>query len=194
MAEEFERFKRFEYRQNSNLVLQRDTSTGVAPAVHLGEPTGEPESLAGRKLYPMGDKVERGLKKEDRPVKNDSKRAKLKRNKLDLKRGATVLDADVTEIFFYKPTTQQTRLVYEQLLVTLQQQLGDQPDEVLKGAADEVLAALKADGCRESEKKKNVEQVLGPVNSDVFTRLHQLAKNITDYSLGGEEEDGAQAG
>ncbi|KFH05569.1 putative activating signal cointegrator 1 complex subunit 3 family 1 ASCC3L1 protein [Toxoplasma gondii MAS] len=82
MAEEFERFKRFEYRQNSNLVLQRDTSTGVAPAVHLGEPTGEPESLAGRKLYPMGDKVERGLKKEDRPVKNDSKRAKLKRNKL----------------------------------------------------------------------------------------------------------------
>ncbi|CBZ54476.1 RNA helicase-related protein required for pre-mRNA splicing, related [Neospora caninum Liverpool] len=195
MAEEFERFKRFEYRQNSNLVLQRDTSTGVAPAVNLGEPTGEPESLAGRKLYPMGDKVERGLKKEDRPAKSaDPKRAKLKRNKLDLKRGATVLDADVTEIFFYKPTTQQTRLVYEQLLVTLQQQLGDQPDEVLKGAADEVLAALKVDGCKDSERKKNVEQVLGPLTSDRYTRLHQLAKNITDYSLGGEEEDGAQAG
>ncbi|PFH35874.1 putative activating signal cointegrator 1 complex subunit 3 family 1 ASCC3L1 [Besnoitia besnoiti] len=195
MAEEFERFKRFEYRQNSNLVLQRDTSTGAAPAVHLGEPTGEPESLAGRKLYPMGDKVERGLKKEDKPAAKhaDPKRAKLRRNKLDIKRGATVLDADVSEIFFYKPTTQQTRLVYEQLLVTLQQQLGDQADEVLKGAADEVLAALKVDGCKDSERKKNVEQVLGPLSADRYTRLHQLSKSITDYSLGGEEEDGAAA-
>lgn len=67
MAEAFERFKRFEYRQNSNLVLQRDPYvTGAPGGVHQGEPTGEPESLAGRKLYPMGDKAERGLKKEEK--------------------------------------------------------------------------------------------------------------------------------
>lgn len=85
MAEEFERFKRFEYRQNSNLVLQRDTSTGGAPALHLTEPTGEPESLAGRKLYPMGDKVERGLKKEEKQAGKASaaqRKSKLRRNKL----------------------------------------------------------------------------------------------------------------
>lgn len=37
MAEEFERFKRFEYKENSNLVLQRDPGGGS----HLAnEPTG----------------------------------------------------------------------------------------------------------------------------------------------------------
>ncbi|CDJ67229.1 LOW QUALITY PROTEIN: hypothetical protein ENH_00032560 [Eimeria necatrix] len=78
MAEAFERFKRFEYRQNSNLVLQRDPYlTGAPGGAHQGEPTGEPESLAGRKLYPMGDKAERGLKKEEKE-KIGKRRNKLK--------------------------------------------------------------------------------------------------------------------
>lgn len=78
MAEAFERFKRFEYRQNSNLVLQRDPYlTGAPGGAHQGEPTGEPETLAGRKLYPMGDKAERGLKKEEKE-KIGKRRAKQK--------------------------------------------------------------------------------------------------------------------
>ena len=78
MAEAFERFKRFEYRQNSNLVLQRDPYlTGAPGGAHQGEPTGEPETLAGRKLFPMGDKAERGLKKEEKE-KIGKRRAKQK--------------------------------------------------------------------------------------------------------------------
>lgn len=78
MAEAFERFKRFEYRQNSNLVLQRDPYlTGAPGGAHQGEPTGEPETLAGRKLYPMGDKAERGLKKEEKE-KIGKRRSKIK--------------------------------------------------------------------------------------------------------------------
>ncbi|XP_026190378.1 U5 small nuclear ribonucleoprotein 200 kDa helicase [Cyclospora cayetanensis] len=193
MAEAFERFKRFEYRQNSNLVLQRDPYlTGAPGGAHQGEPTGEPETLAGRKLYPMGDKAERGLKKEEKE-KIGKRRAKqaegglAKRSKLDVKKGATVLDADVTENFFYRPTTRATNQVYEQLLVVLQQQLGDQPDEVLRGAADEVLQVLKEDGIREGDRKRSIEGVLGPITQDRFTKLFQLSKNITDF-LGADQD------
>ncbi|KAL8434904.1 hypothetical protein Efla_000715 [Eimeria flavescens] len=198
MAEAFERFKRFEYRQNSNLVLQRDPYlTGAPGGAHQGEPTGEPETLAGRKLYPMGDKAERGLKKEEKE-KIGKRRAKQKeggiskRTKLDIKKGATVLDADVTENFFYRPTTRATHQVYEQLLVILQQQLGDQPDEVLRGAADEVLQVLKEDGVREGERKRNIEGVLGPLSQERFSKLFQLSKNITDFM--GADQDREDAG
>ncbi|CDJ40308.1 sec63 domain-containing DEAD/DEAH box helicase, putative [Eimeria tenella] len=198
MAEAFERFKRFEYRQNSNLVLQRDPYlTGAPGGAHQGEPTGEPESLAGRKLYPMGDKAERGLKKEEKE-KIGKRRNKLKeggiakRAKLDIKKGSTVLDADVTENFFYRPTTRATNQVYEQLLVLLQQQLGDQPDEVLRGAADEVLQVLKEDGLKEGERKRGIEAVLGPLTQERFTKLFQLSKNITDFM--GADQEGDEAG
>ena len=46
---------------------------------------------------------------------------------------------------FYQPRTQQTRDAYEALLATIQGQFGDQPHDVLRGAADEVLAVLKND-------------------------------------------------
>lgn len=109
----------------------------------------------------------------------------------DIKKGATVLDADVTENFFYRPTTRATHQVYEQLLVVLQQQLGDQPDEVLRGAADEVLQVLKEDGVREGERKKNIEGVLGPISQDRFTKLFQLSKNITDFMGADQDRDDA---
>ena len=43
----------------------------------------------------------------------------------------------------YKPTTRENRGNYESLLEAIQEQLGDQPRDVLIGAADEVLAELK---------------------------------------------------
>ena len=50
MAEEHAKYKRFEYRTNSNLVLQRE---GAAPSIN--EPTGEPESLRHIAMHRMGD-------------------------------------------------------------------------------------------------------------------------------------------
>lgn len=103
-----------------------------------------------------------------------------------------MLDADVTENFFYRPTTRATNQVYEQLLVLLQQQLGDQPDEVLRGAADEVLQVLKEDGLKEGERKRGIEAVLGPLTQERFTKLFQLSKNITDFM--GADQEGDEAG
>lgn len=52
MAEAYEVFKQFEYKYNSNLVLQRE-----GPGPLHNEPTGEPESLAGRIVGKMGERV-----------------------------------------------------------------------------------------------------------------------------------------
>lgn len=45
----------------------------------------------------------------------------------------------------YRPRTQETRAAYEAVLSFIREQFGDQPQDVLKGAADEVLAVLKDD-------------------------------------------------
>lgn len=52
---------------------------------------------------------------------------------------------DVDTFGFYRPKTRPTREAYEALLSVIQRQFGDQPEDVLMGAADEVLAVLKND-------------------------------------------------
>ena len=53
MAEEHARWKQYEYAANSNLVLTSDRKSRGD-----NEPSGEAESLANKKLYRMGDKVQ----------------------------------------------------------------------------------------------------------------------------------------
>lgn len=50
----------------------------------------------------------------------------------------------------YRPRTQETRAAYEAVLAFIREQFGDQPQDILKGAADEVLAVLKDDRKRVS--------------------------------------------
>lgn len=78
-------------------------------------------------------------------------------------KGATLLSEGVDEIvgIIYRPKTQETRQTYEVLLSFLQEALGDQPRDILCGAADEVLSVLKNDKLKEKEKKKETETLLG---------------------------------
>ena len=55
----------------------------------------------------------------------------------------SVLDIDTAGL--YRPRTKETREAYEAMLGLIRSQFGDQPADVLRGAADEVLAALKND-------------------------------------------------
>jgi hypothetical protein len=57
--------------------------------------------------------------------------------------GGTVLELDAAGS--YQPATRETRAAYETLLSMIQGQFGDQPADVLRGAAEEVLAVLKND-------------------------------------------------
>merc|ERR1712083_86837 len=112
-----------------------------------------------------------------------------KKAKMDIQKGETVLSTDVTEMQIYRPRTQQTKTVYEQLLNRLQQPLGDQAPDVLRGAADEVLAAIKTDGVLDSERKKDVEEVLGSITDEYFADLFRLSKQITDFGADVEDEE-----
>lgn len=59
-------------------------------------------------------------------------------------KGATVLtETQELDSSSYRPKTRQSRVAYEEILFTMAAALGDQPQDVLRGAADEVLAILK---------------------------------------------------
>ena len=57
--------------------------------------------------------------------------------------GPSVMDLEAGR--FYQPRTAATRDAYEAMLGMIQGQFGDQPHDILCGAADEVLAVLKND-------------------------------------------------
>ena len=139
----------------------------------------------------------REKKKRQREQKQESKRDQ-KRQKLDVKKGQTVLDDEVAELQVYRPTTAQTKTIYEKILAALVSQLGDQSPEVLSGAVEEVLAAIKTDDCLDAQRKRNVEEILGPITETFFAELYRLSKQITDYRIdegkGGDDEGkGAEA-
>ena len=62
---------------------------------------------------------------------------------ISMQMGGTVLELDSEGV--YQPKTRETRAAYETLLSIIRGQFGDQPADVLRGAADEVMAVLKND-------------------------------------------------
>ena len=95
----------------------------------------------------MGDRYHR-----TKPNKSEEKRAKrAKRDEAQqnfkVGRGTTLLSDSLTEVsgVYYRPKTQETRQTYEVLLSFIQEALGDQPRDILAGAADKVLVTLKND-------------------------------------------------
>ena len=146
-AEGAQRLKQYEYRANSNLVL-----TAENRSARTNEATGEPETLWGRiNQKDMGSRVarERPQELEDKLEKLKKKMAK-KAQKGDLDRKDRGGPSDVmkaTDQFSdtYRPKTKETKAAYEQLLVRIRGALGDLPGDILRGAADEVIAVLKND-------------------------------------------------
>lgn len=188
-AEKYARFKQYDYKANSNMVLTSD-------AKRVGhEPTGEPESLAGR-MMKMGDRVA-----YQKPEGMDDRKERLKKKRKEQadihvaggatkkRTGASVLDLDTAG--FYRPRTKETRAAYEALLNTIHQQFGDQPQDVLRGAADEVLAVLKNDNMTDPARHKEISELLGPTTDDRFAELKAIERLITDYTA---EADAAAAG
>ncbi|KAK1444244.1 BRR2 [Babesia gibsoni] len=193
MAEQYERFKRFEYRTNSNLVLQRDSHGPRA-----SETTGEPESLANRLKYKMGDKVSHYIPK----AANDKKRYHLsadepgvmkhRRTRLDIKKGESVLNVDIGGSGHYVPSSVVTKGKYQEILNMLQECLTDQPHEVLKGAFDEVMTHLRTSDIKAEERRRLCEEVIGPMDDDLFYRLYQTSKQLVDFSTGDEPKESTE--
>ncbi|KAB2063210.1 hypothetical protein ES319_A10G200900v1 [Gossypium barbadense] len=194
-AEAHARFKQYEYRANSSLVLTTDSRPR-----DTHEPTGEPESLWG-KIDPrsFGDRVYKGRPPElDEKLKKSKKKKErdplaepvpVRQSKRRRLREESVLT--VTEEGVYQPKTKETRAAYEAMLSLIQQQLGGQPLNIVSGAADEILAVLKNEGIKNPDKKKEIEKLLNPIPSQVFDQLVSIGKLITDYQDGGDVAGGA---
>ncbi|EFJ32423.1 hypothetical protein SELMODRAFT_144158 [Selaginella moellendorffii] len=189
-AEAHARFKQYEYRANSSLVLTTDTRPR-----DTHEPTGEPESLWGR-IDPrrFGDRVDHGKppellekkakasKRKEKENQDDVLRRPSKRSKGSQEESVLSLQEEGT----YRPKTKETRAAYEALLSTIQQQFGDQPQDVLRGAADEVLVVLKNDKMKDSDKKKELEKLLNELSQERFNQLVNIGKIIVDFYDGGD--------
>ena len=150
MADEHERQKQYDYKANSNLVLD----AGRRSRGRNTEPTGEVESLRNRMGGTrMGDRV-----KTVRPPELEAlleKKRKREEEKAKAKTGTTqvafstqhtgniLAETEDVDVGIYRPKTRETTVVYEKLLSFLQKVLGDQPNNVLAGAADEALVRLK---------------------------------------------------
>lgn len=186
MADAAARSLQYEYKANSNLVLQADRSLIDRRA--RDEPTGEVLALSGRLTGTrMGDKAQRNKppQMEERKVKR-RKRDEAQHDMMKMK-GTTLLSDGVDELvgILYRPKTQETRQTYEVILSFIQAAIGDQPHDVLCGAVDEVLSVLKNDKMRDKERKREVESLLGSMPEERYAVLVNLGKKISDW---GQEE------
>uniref|UniRef100_A0A673GMM0 RNA helicase n=1 Tax=Sinocyclocheilus rhinocerous TaxID=307959 RepID=A0A673GMM0_9TELE len=127
MADVTARSLQYEYKANSNLVLQADRS--LIDRTRRDEPTGEVLSLVGKlEGTKMGDRSQR-----TKPQMLEERRAKRRkrdedRHDINKMKGFTLLSEGIDEMvgIVYKPKTKETRETYEILLSFIQAALGDQ--------------------------------------------------------------------
>jgi len=189
MAEDFQRNRQYQYALNSNLVLEADRK-----APRRDEGKGEVESLKGKLGdVRMGDRVNReGERSElsDRMEKARLKRQREDEDSWDKKRkGGAESNSRPSELDLdsqgYRPKTRESKSAYEEILSFVQFALGDQPRDILHGAADEVLSTLKDEGLRDPQREKLISSIFGAaISSDKFSKLVSLGKQITDFGTG----------
>lgn len=195
-AEAHARFKQYEYRANSSLVLTTDSRPR-----DTHEPSGEPESLYGKidpksfgdRAYKgrppeLDEKLQKARKKKERELLVSEPTRQSKKRRLQEESVLTSSEEGV-----YQPKTKETRAAYEAMLSLIQQQLGGQPLNIVSGAADEMLAVLKNDNFKNPEKKKEIEKLLNPISNQVFDQLVSIGRLITDYQDGGDASASAAA-
>lgn len=177
------------------MVLQADVRLIERP--RRDEATGEVCSLVGKlDGTRMGDRYQRSKpeKTEERKVK----RQKRDEAQYDFERmkGTTLLSEGIDEMvgIIYRPKTQETRQTYEVLLSFIQEAIGDQPRDILCGAADEILGTLKNDRLKDRERKREIDNLLGSVTDERFALLVNLGKKITDYGSDSGNANGAGDG
>lgn len=183
----------YNYAAISSLVLTADRS---ALPRRDKEPDGAPTSLAGR-IDPreMGSRVQREVPKDLDKKKKKATEKQDVQEKVSKRRAAETAGFGYTDIIeatqdveglTYRPRTAETREVYELVLSSVHQALGDQAQDVVRSAADTVLESLKNEALKDFDKKKEVEEILGSISNETFSQLLNLSKKITDY--GAEDE------
>ena len=171
MADQFQRSKLYEYGANSNLVLEADREVRR----RADEATGEVESLHGKLgEVRMGDRLDREnhedlssrikkaqTKRQVEESTNEIRDKNKKRKKDGVNNTLNVLqETEILDSINYRPKTRESRAAYEEILSFIQICLGDQPQDILLGAAEEVLSLLKDQKLRDPERHREIEKII----------------------------------
>lgn len=206
MAENFLRSKLYEYGANSNLVLEADRDSRS----RVDEGKGEVETLNGKlDRVKMGDRLNKNSRPEldekiqkarEKRLRTDTTNAKVASTKRRIdstffpaSKGSSILtQAEEIDSTSYRPKTRETKEAYEELLIEIHSMVGDQPQDVLKGAADEVLKVVKDEMLKDVTKMKDLQSISSSFNMEKFSRVSLICKRIVDYNISEEnnEEDG----
>lgn len=131
----------------------------------------------------MGDRYQKTKPEKKEKRKENRKRRDEAQYDFDRMRGSTILSEGNKDMVgvLYRPKTHETRQTYEVLLSFIQEALGDQPRDILCGAADEILAVLKNERMRDPDKRKEIDSLLGSIPEERFALLTNLGKKIIDF-------------
>lgn len=202
--------RRYAYHEMSNKVEQADRR-----GVRRGEPTGEVESLRGLGDLPrMGDRLLEHRQQKQHVSKESSlapPKKKVKRGSDDIattsgrnkdlnSKMAVSIDT-LGNLTGYQPSTEQAKAAYESLITMIggKALLGSQGPQVLRDAAEEVLAILHDPSLKDPEKHKNVSMLItgkgskdpGGLSPELFANMLRLGKDMDDYGHRMDKEDEA---
>jgi pre-mRNA-splicing helicase BRR2 len=187
------RFRQYDYKSNASLVLSGQRGRG-----NNKEPTGEAETLWGKvDAKQFGDRAgytrpnENKKKKKDEPATNKgmtfeaSKVAPASKRQKRSKQGGrgSVLAALENLGDCYQPKSAETQRAYEAMLSIIREDYGDQPQDVIRFAADEILSCLKQEAQTDDAKRRQLADILGQkdILSAKFNQLNTLSKMMLDY-------------
>ena len=101
-----------------------------------------------------------------------------------------VLNVEIQEELVYRPKTRETRAFYEQMIMIVQRHMGDHSLDVIKGALDEIIAILKAEGMRDSDRKAEIESLIDRLTDTDFNSLTVLGQQLSDYQTDEQKKQG----
>lgn len=141
----------------------------------------------------LNERIEKGKLKRARletETENTNKKKDTSKKVFFSSSGSNVLtETEDLDSINYRPKTRESRIAYEEMLSFIQTTLGDQPQDILRGAADEILAILKDESLRDPVRMKEIDKILPRISSDKFGKFVALGKKITDFKIGGEADD-----
>ena len=135
------------------------------------EPTGEAETLIGRKLHRFGDLAQR----EKIP------RNYLERRKNEEKAFGAIKMKNENK---YNPKTKDTQSIYEDIIIMVQNYLSDQPPEYVSSAVNEIIPYIKKTDVSKEDKMIYLKNILGKeITNEEINKFILLCKGLLDYNL-----------
>ena len=141
------------------------------------EPTGEAQSLIGRKLHKFGDLAQR-----EKIPQTYLYRRKNEENLFRLKHPNAQRE--------YNPKTKDTQSLYEDIIVMVQKYLCDQPPEYVNSAVNEIIPNMKKGEMSLEDKKIYLKNVLGKeIKNEEINKMILLCKGLLDYNIDSTEKE-----